>query len=148
MKLPKSVGKMEKDECALYLIEALENSSIESKAELSKLTGIPPSTLSSYFNGIYKPSQENWNTIRDYLCPETAEKNKLSVDDTQSAEYRTKRINAQLFLLKDELNFFKDQPPESREILKASSDMEETGYIISLLKAIYNEEELALWKAL
>ena len=153
MDFPKSVGKMTKSECALKLRQALAESKIESKAELSRLTSIPESTLGGYFNATYLPPQQNWNTIREYLCPGELpiKEDNMSEDEAThralKVEALSKSINASIFVLKDELEYFKDQPEKLREILKKHLDVEEASYTITLFKALYNQEELDIWKA-
>lgn len=149
MDLPKSVGKMSKKECSELLRKALIDSGIKSQMELSRLTGIPGTTIGGYFNAVYPPPQENWNTLREYLCPDENAETKvtLSKNEQEGAEYHAKRIKAQIFLLQDDLNFFKDQPKEARDILKKIIDTKEAGYTISLFKALFDEEELDIWKS-
>jgi hypothetical protein len=147
--LPRSLGKLKKHECADLLNQALYASPIQNKAELSKLTGIPFTTLSSYFSGKHRPSQQNWNLMREYFCPEAelAEKGAISKDESGDIVHRAERVKAHVFLLWDELLFFKDQSAEARKILKENLDMEKTGHAITLFKALFSEEELDIWKA-
>jgi len=144
--LPKSVGKLTKEECAGFLQKALALSKIPNRSELARLAGLSKPTVSNYFRAIYLPPQENWNTLREYLVTDGVG---IEIEDDNDDEVviHSKKIKALIYVLKDELNFFKDQPDMARETLKKYLDPEETGYTISLFKALFNEEELDIWKA-
>lgn len=145
VELPRSVGQLTKKECGRLLYEALEKSGIESQTELARRTGIPSGTLSGYFRGVYLPPQEKWNIIRKVFSPSDDSSEKIEMED-DTARHHSQKIRSLIFLLKDELNFFKDSSVKTREILKKYIDNEEAGYVITLFKALYNEEELKMWE--
>ena len=150
--LPRSVGKKTKEECSVLLKRALAASKIETKAELSRLTGIPESTLGGYFNAVYLPPQNNWNIIREYLCDDATVK-RLEETTANETTHSVKRLRALtdnlqnlIYLMRDELDVLKDSSVDAREILKESIDIKEAGYTLTLFKALFNEEELEIWK--
>lgn len=149
--LPRSVGQLTKDEVSELLYEALEKSGIETQAELSRLSGIPGGTLNNYFRKEYMPPQENWNVLRKvFNPPDTAssvcgeERGTVNEDIIRN---RARKIRSLIFLLKDEITFFKDSSVEVRELLKSCLDNEETGYVLSLLRALFDDKTFQIWKA-
>ena len=62
------------------------------------------------------------------------------------AKHSAKRLKAISFLMKDELEYFKNSSTEAREILKKYLSGSEVGYLASLLTALYDEDQLDIWK--
>jgi hypothetical protein len=57
------------------------------------------------------------------------------------------RVKAELSLLLMDLEFFRDATPEERDILKKTVPGPEWGRISGLMASMYDENELAAWKA-
>jgi len=148
--LPRSVGQLTKLEVSALLYEALKESGIRTQAELSRLSGIPGGTLNNYFRKEYMPPQENWNILRRlFNPPNTAspvsdeKKSDINEDDIRR---RARKIRSLIFILKDEIDFFKNSSVEVREILKNGLDKEETGDMVSLIMALFDERTFQIWK--
>lgn len=154
--LPRSVGQLSKQECSKLLQKALKESGILTQTKLAILTGIPRGTLNNYFMAEYMPPQEKWNILREIFSspnnPIPVSVSNSSISEVSEAEKEeiiktySMEMKALVFLLKNRLDFFQDSA-RAREILKKHIDSEEAGYVIALFKALYNEEELEIWKA-
>lgn len=150
----RSVGPLRRVECRSILTKALAASGISSENELAELTGIDVDTLELYFTARKKPDQNDWNIIATYLSPNgkyfspklNAKELKSAIHHSDKTKVLSQSINAMIFLIKDELDYFKDKPAEVREILKRHFNAEHAGYTISLFQALYNEDELEVWK--
>ena len=69
---------------------------------------------------------------------------KIKVPQITEAKHSAEKLKAIAFLLKDELEYFKDSTPEVREILKEYLPGPTIGYIASLLTALYDENQLEI----
>lgn len=150
--LPRSVGQLSKPVCAKLLQKALRESGILTQTKLSVLSGIPSGTLNNYFRAEYMPPQEKWNILREVFSSPSnipLPVSNFSSHETGKEEIvklYSQEIKALVFLLKNRLDFFQNSI-RAREILKKYINNEEAGYVIALFKALYNEEELEIWKA-
>ena len=148
--LPRSVGQLTKHDVSQLLYEALKVSGIETQANLSRLSGIPSGTLSNYFREEHMPPQENWNILRKvFNPPETPPVSKEEKKEVNSEDIRlrARKIRSLIFLLKEEIDFFKNSSVETRELLKSCLDNEETGYVVSLIRALFDDQTFQVWKA-
>lgn len=147
---PLDVKPLSMEECAKILRKALSASEkFKTQTEVSKVTGINIKTVGDYFTARHKPPQDKWNLLRETLF-KISEK-KLSDKKTKKAEksevkQSIERLKAILFLLKDELEYFKDSTFEDREILKENIPGPSIGYIASLLTSLYDENQLEIFK--
>lgn len=150
---PKSVGRLKRVECRSILNKALNASGISSQAELAELTDIDRDTLERYFAARKTPSQQDWNTIADFLSPEGKYFSpNLNAEELEGALHHSDKLEAlvyilktSLFLLKDELEYFKNSPAEARKILDKKFPYEEAHFVVNLFKAFYNENVLLIW---
>jgi len=149
--LPRSVGQLTKLEVSVLLYDALRESGIKTQAELSRLSGIPGGTLNNYFRKEYMPPQENWNILREVFSPPDAVSpvsvEKKGTINENDIRLRARKIRSLTFLLKDEIDFFKNSSVEVRELLKSCLDNEETGYVVSLIRALFDDQTFQIWKA-
>jgi len=150
--LPRSVGQLTKDEISELLYKALKVTGIETQAELARLSGIPGGTLNNYFRKEYIPPQENWNVLRKVFNPPDtvssvcgANKSDINEDVIRN---RARKIRSLVFLLKDEIAFFEDSSIEVRDLLKSCLDNEETGYVLSLLRALFDDKVFQMRKVI
>jgi len=63
----------------------------------------------------------------------------------QSASERAAKVRGLLVTLADELEFFKQQPEQARKIFRKMVPGEDVGYITTLLRALYNEDQFQRW---
>jgi hypothetical protein len=66
----------------------------------------------------------------------------------QEAEQKTEKIKYLLLLLEDELRWFRDGSGESRAVFRRSLDLNDVGYISSLLTMLGDEEKFRRWVTL
>ena len=145
-KFPQDIKNITKEDCAKILrISMNESKLIKSQSDLAKATGINSKTLGHYFTAYHKPTQKNWDLLRltlfgeeNQIKKEKKMKNKTLLDAVNAAE----RLKALIFLLKDELNYFKESSSEAREILKEHIPGSEVGSVAGLLTALYDEDQL------
>ncbi|MGB9694001.1 MAG: hypothetical protein ACPLYF_04075 [Fervidobacterium sp.] len=62
-----------------------------------------------------------------------------------SASERAAKIRELLVTLADELEFFKQQPEQARKIFRKTVPGEDVGYITTLLRALYDEDQFQRW---
>jgi len=150
LEFPSDLNSLTKEECAKILHKALATSGkYSSITQLAEDIGFKRQTLGDYFYARHKPPQEKWNLLREVLFE--GEKNdsietKKNVHQTIEARHSAERLKAIAFLFKDELEYFKESLPEGREILKEYLPGPTSGYIASLLMALYNENQLEIFK--
>lgn len=150
LEFPLDVKSLTKEECAKILRKALSVSEkFKTQSEIAKITQINIKTIGDYFTARHKPPQEKWNLLRETLfkiseksIPEKKTKKQEMTEVKRSIE----RLKAILFLLKDELEYFKDSTLEDREILKENIPGPSVGYIASLLTSLYDENQLEIFK--
>jgi hypothetical protein len=145
MEFPSKVKELSKEECAKILRKALSTSEkYKTQTDIAKLTKINEKSIGDYFTARHKPPQEKWNILRKVLF-EGIEKKVIEISISE-AIHSAERIKAIIFLLKDELEYFKESKPEVREILKKHLPGHNIGYIASLLSALYDENQLEIFK--
>ena len=142
--------KLTKEECAKILQKALASSNkFSSVPQVAAAVGIWRQSAAKYFYGRLKPSQKRWDMLREVLFEEEIQarpKKKLKGKDFQEAKQAAERIKAITLLLKHELNYFQNARPEVRDILKDYLLGPEAGRIAGLLIALYDEDQLEVWK--
>lgn len=151
LEFPLDLKHISKEECAKILRKALALSEkYKYQSEIAKVTGINEKTIGDYFTARHKPPQEKWNLLRSVLF-EKVEKvkpeRKIKTQQINEAKHSAEKIKSIVFLLKDELEYFKESSPEVREILKEYIPGPTIGYISSLLTALYDENQLEILKA-
>ena len=141
---PAKIKKLTSEECAKILRRALSSSGkYRTQTEIAQVTGINLKTLGDYFTARHKPPQEKWKILRTVLYEETADKTTEKMTDAKKSAERLKTV---AFLLKDELEYFKESTPEIRKILKEKLPGHTAGYIASLLTSLYDENQLEIFK--
>jgi predicted transcriptional regulator len=150
LEFPIEVQNLTKVECAKILRKALSAfEKFKTQSEIAKVTGINEKTIGDYFTARHKPPQEKWDLIREVLFEEIKKvipEKKLKDLRITEAKHSAERLKAIAFLLKDELEYFKESSPEVREILKEYLPGPTIGYIASLLTALYDENQLEIFK--
>jgi hypothetical protein len=97
-----------------------------------------------------KPPQDKWLLLRKVFMEPSSkvEKKVLILDEIQinDIKKRANEINILLITLKENLSFFETCSEDAREILKSILPSTDIGFIVSLLTAVYDENQLAIWK--
>lgn len=150
LEFPLDVKLLTKEECAKILRKVLSASEkFKTQSEIAKVAKINEKTVGDYFTARHKPPQEKWNLLRETLYKVSEKdilKNKTKTRKMTEAIQSVERLKAILFLLKDELEYFKDSTLEEREILKENITGPSIGYIASLLTSLYDENQLEIFK--
>ncbi len=150
LEFPLEVKSLTKEECAKILRKALAASEkLKYQSEIAQATKINNKTIGDYFTARRKPPQKKWDLLREVLFEEVNKvipERKIKVPQIAEAKHSAEKLKAILFLLKDELEFFKESTPEIREILKEYLPGSTIGYIASLLTALYDENQLEIFK--
>ena len=147
---PKNLKDYTKEECAIILRKALSASKkLNYQSEVAKATGINEKSIGDYFTARYKAPQKKWDLLRKVLFEEDEKvipEHKLKAKQLIEAKDAAERFKAIAFLLKNELEYFKNSSNEVREVLKEYFPGPEAGYLASLLTALYDEDQLEIWK--
>ena len=151
IEFPQDIKNYTKEECAILLRKALAKSKeLKYQFEIAKATGINEKSIGDYFTARYKVPQKKWNLLRKVLFEEKEKKvvpeNIIREKQLNKAKHSAERLKAITFLLKDELEFFKNSSSDARKILKNYLSGSEVGYLTSLLTALYDEDQLDIWK--
>ena len=108
--------------------------------------GISPNALSKYKRGVRRPSAEKnieavASVLRDAQTVQITSLRKSKDNDYE----RSTRIKKLLVMLADELEFFKQNSESTRETFRRVVPGEDIGYITTLLRALYNEDQFQRW---
>lgn len=107
--------------------------------------GISPSTLSKYKRGARRPSSaKNVKAIAAILKDAQTLQSALLRKPDNDHEKATK-VKKLLVMLADELEFFKQNAESTRETFRRVVPGEDVGYITTLLRALYNEDQFQRW---
>jgi len=146
LEFPPNVKGLSKEECAKILRKALTISrKYKTQADVSKVTNINEKSIGDYFTARNKPSQERWSLLRQALFMEGANES-FTIKQANEIIHSIERFKAILILLKDELEYFKNSTSENRKLLKEQIPGNQIGYIASLLSALYDENQLEIFK--
>jgi len=150
LEFPLDLKSLTKEECAKILRKALAASEkFKYQSEIAQVTKINEKTIGDYFTARHKPPKKKWNLLREILFEEIKKvipEKKIEVPQITEAKHSAERLKAIALLLKDELEYFKESSPEVREILKEYLPGPTIGYISSLLTALYDENQLEIFK--
>jgi len=135
--------------------------------DMAKDIGINIKTLGNYFQGRYFPTGENLVKLRETINLPILSQSfgggpKVGVKIKPKEEIRVKEVTpvsrpqklAQekatiikniLYSLNEELKFFKKGTADDRKIFKDTIPGKDVGYIIALLKALYDEDTFQNW---
>ena len=147
---PEKIDKFSKEELAKILRKALsEAEKLKTQSDVAKATGINEKSIGDYFTARYKPPQKRWDLLRKVLFIEDKKikpTKSLEGKKLEEAKHLAERLKALLFLIKDELEYFKNSSPEARNILKSYIPGSYTGLLVGLLTALYDEDQLQAYK--
>ena len=150
LEFPLDIKSLTKEECEKTHRKALAVSEkFKYKSEIAQVTRINEKTIGDYFTARHKPPQDKWNLLREFLFGEVKKvihEKAIKVPKIVEAKHSAEKLKAIAFLLKDELEYFKESTPEVREILKEYIPGPTIGYIASLLTALYDENQLEIFK--
>jgi len=150
LKEPSELGK---EGCAIALRKALARSTkFETIREVADAAAVNYSTLRDYFGARHLPNRERWARIASVLLPEigaTESVHKERATATASSK-RPPALHAAEVLkalrqLGEVLEFFKKGSPQDRELLRRMVPGADVGYITSLLRALYDEDQFEEW---
>jgi len=107
---------------------------------------ISPNTLSKYKRGVRRPSAEKnikavASVLKDAQTVQIASLRKPKDNDYE----RATRIKKLLVMLADELEFFKQNSESTRKTFRRVVPGEDIGYITTLLRALYDEDQFQRW---
>ncbi|MBI5188143.1 MAG: hypothetical protein HZA07_03595 [Nitrospirae bacterium] len=133
----------------------------KSLKELAKATAINYSTLKHYFEGHNFPTEENLKKLIGIIKipalselikkepqlsrAETITSQEILSFNYQDAAQKAQKVYDLLLKLNDELEFFKKGTPKDRELFRNTIPGKDIGYIIALLKALYDEDAFQNW---
>ncbi|MDP8211727.1 MAG: hypothetical protein P9X22_00365 [Candidatus Zapsychrus exili] len=136
---------------------SLTNEMNGNRAKLARAIGFPESTFRKIWNGgnISRPSLQK---IQDFLkrypsgvVQGVSLPSKEHLERSQLLKLVSKRVEKLkyiLLLLEEELGEFRDDSPEIREILRKLLDIDDIGYVASLLTMICDEKQFQRWRVL
>ncbi len=147
---PDKTDKFSKEELAKILRKALsESGKLKSQSDVAKATGINIKSIGDYFTARYKTPQKKWNLLREVLFEENKQIKPIKSSNGKSIEevnHVAERLKALIFLIKDELEYFKNASEEERDILKSHIPGSDIGLLAGLLTALYDEDQLQAFK--
>lgn len=139
---------METIKTVLSELDTYAKELVISRKGLANRLGIPYSTVKHWFQhgkSARKPSEANLNRIRTFL--EGKERPEV-YHQIEEARHRTEKIKYLLLLLEDELRWFRDNSPDTREVFRKELNTSDIGYISSLLAMMNEEDKFERWLAL
>ena len=142
----------------------LSQSKYESQSQFSREIGISLSNIKKYFQGRRLPFGENLMKLQEATNleildqipksskPKKKSKKRLSVKTqietpipSDIANEKAKVVWKTLVSLNNELEFFKRGSANDRKVFRGMISGEDVGYIITLLKALFNEDQFQNW---
>lgn len=142
----------------------LSQSKHESQSQFSREIGISHSNVKKYFQGRRLPAGENLLKLQEATNLEilnqlpkssrTKKKSKKRLPvktqiatpiSPDLANEKAKGVWKTLVSLNNELEFFKRGSPNDRKVFRDIISGEDVGYIIALLKALFNEDQFQNW---
>lgn len=125
--------------------------------DVAKATGIPYNTLKKYFGGKRFPSGRRLDSLTqitgipalDALRQQEREARALprqaSPSMPKSPEEAARELMITLHRLMNDLNYFKRGSDVDRVLLRKIVPARDVGYVTSLLKAMYDEDQFQAW---
>lgn len=115
-------------------------------SECATRYGISPHQLKKYKRGVRRPSaKKNVEAIATILKDAQSMQIALLRKPKDNDYERATRVKKLLVMLADELEFFKQNSESTREIFRRVVPGEDVGYITTLLRALYNEDQFQRW---
>ncbi|MBD3236781.1 MAG: helix-turn-helix domain-containing protein [Candidatus Eisenbacteria bacterium] len=142
------------ERCAIALRKALAASGrYSTMRELAEASGVNYSTLRGYFQGRALPSDEIWSRLRAALGSPPAprghtggRKQKASAPEPSSdAIAHAREVRLRIQELTNILEFFKRGSSRARDALRTTIPGRDMGYLTSLLRALYDEDQFEAW---
>jgi len=120
-----------------------------SNKKLAKEIAIPYKTVTRWWfftqgESARKPSEPHINKIKEFL--ESKEQPEI-YNQIEKAKHKTEKVKYLLLLLEDELRWFRDNGPKSRDVFRRELDASDIGYISSLLTMLTEEDKFKRWLA-
>jgi len=107
---------------------------------------LSPNMLKKYKRGVARPQAEkNVKAVMTILNNAQAIQRAAPTKPMDSDNERTQRVKRLLVLLANELEYFKQSPEPARETFRKMVPGEDVGYISTLLRALYNEDQFERW---
>ncbi len=119
--------------------------------ELEKPTGIPYSSLKDYFSGAAAPAGERLERlaaltgVSSLLRLVPGQPREAVKPAAGSSDQMARAVLMTLHRLLDELNFFKRGGSVDRAVLRRVVPARDVGYVTTLLKAMYDEDQFQTW---
>jgi transcriptional regulator with XRE-family HTH domain len=115
-------------------------------SECATRYGISASTLKKYKRGVGRPSEEkNVKAVEKILKDAQITQGVLLKKPEENSFERAARVKKLLVMLADELEFFKQNSESTRETFQRVVPGEDVGYITTLLRALYDEDQFQRW---
>lgn len=115
-------------------------------SECATRYGISPNMLKKYKRGVTRPSSEkNVRAIATILEDAQVMQRPPLREPKDDYYERAIRVKKLLIMLADELEFFKQDSESTRETFRRVVPGEDIGYLTTLLRALYNEDQFQRW---
>ena len=150
LKHPSELGK---DECAIALRKALVRSAkFRTIREVSEAARVNYNTTKDYVQGRHLASRENWARIAAVFLAEIGARIPVrrkragaTAANKRVPAARAARVLETLRRLGEQLDFFKTGSRKDRGLLRRIVPATDVGYITSLLRALYDEDQFEEW---
>ena len=150
LKEPSELGK---EGCAIVLRKALARSTrFETIREVAEAASVNYGTVRGYFDARRLPNREKWARIVSVLLPEIGATESIHEEraTTMASSKGPPALHAAEVLktirrLGQVLEFFKTGSPTDRDLLRRIVPGADVGYITSLLRALYDEDQFEQW---
>jgi len=153
---PRDLGK---DRCAVVLRKALASSDrFDSIRALAEAAGLNYSSVANYFSGRRLPSPDAWGRLSAALGRgtasgqaaaqgQTAAPGRLATPPSRADDplQHAEAVRRRILELTHELGYFKRGGRASREVLRQAISGRDIGYLTSLLRALYDEDQFETW---
>jgi len=147
---PSELGK---EGCAIALRKALlESTRFRTIREVSDAAKVNYNTTKDYFQGRHIANRKNWKKITAVFLaemgaemPARRRKATPAADKRRLPAARAARVLKTLQQLGTQLDFFKTGSRKDRDLLRRVVPATDVGYVTSLLKALYGEDQLEEW---
>jgi len=117
-----------------------------SKKEMAQKLNIPYSTFKKWFSKIKRlPSIANIKKIENLLGSQKPPSIESNIEEAQQRVAKVKNI---LLLLEKELNWFRNSSKKERDVFRNKLDLNDIGYISSLLTMMGEEDKFKRWVTL
>ena len=115
-------------------------------SECSDKYGLSPNVLKKYKRGVARPrAEKNIKAVMEILADAKTLPRMMAQIPKRDDYEQAKKIKELLVHLAHELEYFKQTPDFSRETFRKVVPGEDVGYITTLLRALYNEDQFQRW---